>query len=108
MLHGRETGRIERSADGEFHEVHEPLDPYTRWTLVQHEGTPPLQLEPAVDENGVENKKGARKNKLRAKLHDFYFGGAVEPVSPAELEAAHHDDDHEQIEAGEHDKVTTR
>ncbi|WP_277455513.1 cytochrome bc complex cytochrome b subunit [Janibacter sp. DB-40] len=108
VLHGRETGRIERSADGEFHEVHEPLDPYTRWTLVQHEGTPPLQLEPAVDENGVENKKGARKNKLRAKLHDFYFGGAVEPVSPAELEAAHHGHDHEQIEAAEHDKVTTR
>ncbi|WP_338751962.1 cytochrome b [Janibacter alittae] len=106
VLHGRETGRIERSADGEFHEVHEPLDPYTRWTLVQHEGTPPLELEPAVDENGVENKKGARKNKLRAKLHDFYFGGAVEPATPAELEGAHHEHGHEQIEASEDDRVS--
>ena len=57
-----------------------------------------------TDANGVD-KKGARKRKLRAKLHDFYFGGAVQPVTPAELEAAHHDHGHEAIESG--DKVST-
>ena len=104
VLHGRETGRLERGAAGDFHEVHEPVDERTRWTLVQHEDTPPLELTSTVDANGVENKKGARKNKLRAKLHSFYFDGAVEPVTPAELEAAHHEHDHEAIESA--DKVS--
>lgn len=104
VLHGRETGRLERGAAGDFHEVHEPVDERTRWTLVQHEDTPPLELTSTVDANGVENKKGARKNKLRAKLHSFYFDGAVEPVTPAELEAAHHEHGHEAIESA--DKVS--
>ncbi|EKA60286.1 menaquinol-cytochrome C reductase cytochrome b subunit precursor [Janibacter hoylei PVAS-1] len=105
VLHGRETGRIQRGAAGDFHEIHEPLDPHTRWTLVQHEAVAPLELEPAVDANGVEDKKKARKNKLRARLYSFYFDGAVQPVTPAELEAAHHEHGHEAIEAG--DKVST-
>ena len=105
VLHGRETGRIHRGAAGDFEEIHEPLDQYTRWTLVQHEGAPPLELESATDANGVD-KKGARKRKLRARLHDFYFGGVVAPVTPPELEAAHHDHGHhEAIESG--DKVST-
>lgn len=105
VLHGRETGRIHRGAAGDFEEIHEPLDEYTRWTLVQHEGVPPLELESATDAHGVD-KKGARKRKLRARLHDFYFGGVVAPVTPAELEAAHHDHGHhEAIESG--DKVST-
>ena len=37
VLHGRETGTIIRTADGQFFEEHEPLDEYERWTLVQHE-----------------------------------------------------------------------
>ncbi|WKV16588.1 cytochrome b N-terminal domain-containing protein [Janibacter limosus] len=105
VLHGRETGRLERGAAGDFHEVHEPIDERTRWTLVQHEDTSPLELTSTVDANGVDNKKGARKNKLRAKLHSFYFDGAVEPVTPAELEAAHHEHGHEAIESA--DKVST-
>ena len=38
-------------------------------------------------------------------IHDFYFGGAIEPATPAELEAAHHD--HAEIESGEDEKVST-
>ena len=37
VLHGRETGRIVRTADGKFFEQHEPLDEFTRWNLVQHD-----------------------------------------------------------------------
>lgn len=104
VLHGRESGRIHRGAGGDFEEIHEPIDPYTRWTLVQHEGAPPLELAATTDENGVEDKKAARKNALRAKLHSFYFGGDVDPVTPAELEAAHHDHGHEAIESEDTDK----
>ena len=111
VLHGRESGRIHRGAGGDFEEVHEPIDEYTRWTLVQHEATPPLELEPAVDENGVENKKSARKNKLREKLHSFYFAGSVDPVTPAELEAAHHEHghgrDHEAVESRDRDSISS-
>jgi len=42
VLHGRETGTIYRTETGEFFEVHAPLDEYSQWTLVQHEGHRPL------------------------------------------------------------------
>jgi ubiquinol-cytochrome c reductase cytochrome b subunit len=90
VLHGRETGRIVRTAGGEFFEQHEPLDPYTRWKLVDYEAHHPLELNAATDGNGVASPT-ARKDKVRAALSRFYFTDRLEPVSPAELEAAHHD-----------------
>ncbi|HEV7147480.1 MAG TPA: ubiquinol-cytochrome c reductase cytochrome b subunit [Pedococcus sp.] len=100
VLHGRETGRIVRTADGRFFEMHEPLDPYTRWNLVQHEVQRPLELEADVDGNGVASPT-ARKEKARARLSRFYFSDRIEPPTPAELTAAHHDGHgHEAIESG--------
>jgi ubiquinol-cytochrome c reductase cytochrome b subunit len=101
VLHGRETGRILRTADGQFFEKHEPLDAYTRWNLVQHEQHHPLQLESSADGNGVASPT-AGKDKVRAKLSAFYFSDRIDPVTPAELEAAHHDGHgHEAIEAAQ-------
>ena len=106
VLHGRETGRIIRTAEGRFFEKHEPVDAYTRWNLVQHEQHQPLQLEAGVDENGVASPT-ARKDRLRAKVSHFYFKDRVEPVTPAELEAAHHDGHHaEAIEHQPHGGAT--
>ena len=90
VLHGRETGRIVRTADGQFFEQHEPLDEYTRWLLVQHDKQEPLQLTAGVDEHGVASPT-ARKDKLRVALSEFYFNDRIDPVTPAELAAAHHD-----------------
>jgi ubiquinol-cytochrome c reductase cytochrome b subunit len=90
VLHGRETGRIIRTADGRFFEQHEALDPYTRWNLVQHDVHRPLELGAATDENGVASPT-ARKEKLRARLSHFYFSDRIEAPTPAELAAAHHD-----------------
>ena len=101
VLHGRETGRIVRTADGKFFEAHEPLDPFARWKIVEHEQYQPLQLTSSVDGNGVA-RRGAAKERLRARLSGFYFNDRVEPVSPAELEAAHYDGHaHEAIEPAE-------
>ena len=98
-LHARESGRIMRGADGSFHERHDALTEQERWILVQHEPVAPLQLTAQVDENGVERPL-SRKDRLRAKLSHFYFKDAVNPVTPAELAAAHHDGQHaEAIEA---------
>jgi ubiquinol-cytochrome c reductase cytochrome b subunit len=99
VLHGRETGRIIRTAEGQFFEHHEPLDPYTRWLLVHHDRHAPLQLTSGTDRNGVASPT-ARKEKARAALSRFYFTDRIDPVTPAELEAAHHDGHgHEAIES---------
>jgi ubiquinol-cytochrome c reductase cytochrome b subunit len=90
VLHGRETGTIYRTETGEFFEVHEPLDEYARWTLVQHEDYAPLALEPAVDANGV-RRPGARWSKFKNRISRFYFEDRIAPVTPSELEAAHHE-----------------
>ena len=90
VLHGRETGRLVRTAEGEFFEVHEPLPEHERWALVQHETPKPLELRATVDGNGV-RRRGTRAERLRARLSRFYFADSVHAVTPAELAAAHHD-----------------
>ncbi|MHB8275134.1 MAG: cytochrome bc1 complex cytochrome b subunit [Dermatophilaceae bacterium] len=103
VLHGRETGRIIRTAEGSFFEVHQPLPEHERWALVQHESDKPLQLTATVDANGV-HRPGALKERLRSKVSSFYFTDRVDPVTPAELAAAHHDGSaHEAIETAPDD-----
>jgi ubiquinol-cytochrome c reductase cytochrome b subunit len=96
VLHGRETGTIYRTETGEYFEVHAPLDEYSRWVLVQHEPTAPLELDPAVDEHGV-RRPGSRFDGVRRRLSRFFFEDRVEPVTPVELEAAH--EEHHAIAA---------
>ena len=101
VLHGRESGRVVRTAEGRFFEVHEPLPDHERWTLVQQEILTPLQLTARVDENGV-RRKSTRRERLRAKVSSFYFADGVAAVTPAELAAAHHDGSaREAIETGQ-------
>ena len=100
VLHGRETGRVFRTAEGEVFELHEPLSKYDRWLLVQHEPAAPLELPPAADENGV-RRPGSRSDGWRKRISRFYFEDRVEPVTPTELEAAHHEHHSpEAVEAG--------
>jgi ubiquinol-cytochrome c reductase cytochrome b subunit len=90
VLHGRETGRVFRTAQGEVFELHEPLSATDRWLLVQHEPLQPVELPPGVDENGV-RRPGSRSDTWRRRISRFYFEDRVEPVNPAELAAAHHE-----------------
>jgi ubiquinol-cytochrome c reductase cytochrome b subunit len=101
VLHGRETGRVFRTEDGEVFELHEELSPEARWVLVQHEPVRPLALDDGEDEAGV-RRPGSRFDGIRRRVSRFYFEDRVEPVTPAELAAAHHDHhagEHEAIEA---------
>jgi len=103
VMHGRETGRIVRTAEGAFFEVHQPLPEHQRWALVQHQSEKPLELTATVDANGV-RRPGAFMERLRGKVSSFYFADSVDPVTPAELAAAHHDGSaHEAIEAPQED-----
>jgi ubiquinol-cytochrome c reductase cytochrome b subunit len=107
VLHGRETGTIYRTETGEFFEVHAPLDDAARWTLVQHHNYAPLALAPTQDEHGV-RRPGTRLDGLRRRVSSFYFEDRIEPVTPAELEAAHHaQHGHDQHELGrdEHEVI---
>jgi len=90
VLHGRETGTVYRTETGEFFEVHAPLEEHNRWLLVQHDGYRPLEPAPAKDANGV-RRKGTLLDGARRRVSKFYYEDRVEPVTPAELEAAHHE-----------------
>ncbi len=101
VLHGRESGTIIRTPDGRFFERHEPQVAEAQWQLVQHEAVAPLELEAEVDDHGVA-RPTARKDRARAALSRFYYADAVNPVTPAELAAAHHHgEETEAIEAPE-------
>ena len=100
VLHGHETGRIVRFADGEYVEVHKPLDEYERWLRVQHEPRRPLAILPAEDEHGV-RRRGHRADALRARVSQFFYEDRVEPVTPAELVAAQSHGEHDALAAGQ-------
>ena len=93
VLHGRESGRVIRTPEGRFFEAHEPLDEYTRWQLVSYEAGTPSQIE--LDGlSGKERKKAKRRNRWT----NFYYRDSIAPVTPAELEAAHHHGDDHALE----------
>ncbi|GAA1987515.1 cytochrome bc complex cytochrome b subunit [Isoptericola halotolerans] len=98
VLHGHETGRIVRFANGEYIEVHRPLDDQERWLRVNYDAHRPLEIEPATDARGVK-RPGYQKDKQWQKLSRFFFEDRVEPVTPAELAAAHAHGEHDEIEA---------
>ncbi|MFG2915426.1 cytochrome bc complex cytochrome b subunit [Kitasatospora sp. NPDC048298] len=73
VLHGRETGVINRLQHGEFVEVHAPLPPGRLYTLTSHDQPQPSELPPEVDENGVARKAGLW-TRARVKLSRGFYG----------------------------------
>ncbi|WP_026534766.1 cytochrome bc1 complex cytochrome b subunit [Arthrobacter sp. H14] len=82
-LHGRETGRIVRLPHGEFIEVHEPLDKYKQYKLVNFESHDVLPAQPNAE------GKITKTEKARGLLSRIFFEDRVAPASPAEIRAAH-------------------
>ncbi|WP_193106401.1 cytochrome bc complex cytochrome b subunit [Brachybacterium sp. FME24] len=74
-LHGTETSRVVRTDSGQMLEIHEPLDEFDRWILVQHDDYRPLTAGKGV-------------SSLRAKATSFFFKDRIEPVTPSELREA--------------------
>jgi len=102
VLHGHETGRIVRFASGEYIEVHKPLDAHERWLRVQHDNIRPIEIEPAEDSRGV-RRKGYQLDRLRQRLSQVFYEDRVEPVTPAELAAAHSHGEHDEIASESHE-----
>jgi ubiquinol-cytochrome c reductase cytochrome b subunit len=84
-LHGRESGRIIRMPHGEYIEVHEPLDAFEQYKLVDFKDYQPTLARPNAQGKIT---LGAR---VRAGLSRFYFEDRIVPVSQGELDAAHHE-----------------
>jgi ubiquinol-cytochrome c reductase cytochrome b subunit len=85
VLHGRETGRVVRLPHGEYIEVHETVDKYELWKLVDYKDYQPVLARP--DSNG----KISLGNRLRSAVSKIYFEDRIAPVSKAEYELAHAD-----------------
>ncbi|MEJ1091604.1 cytochrome bc complex cytochrome b subunit [Microbacterium istanbulense] len=100
VLHGYESGRIVRLPGGEFIEVHQPVDVYDRWKLVDYETYEPLVVRP--------NAKGRIPwtQNLRSAISRWFFEDRLQPLTQAELDAAdahqHHTLTHDdEVVAGE-------
>jgi len=91
-LHGYETGRIVRLPGGEYIEVHEQLDEYERWRLLDFQEYEPLMVRP--DARG----RISPVQRVRASVSTFFFEDRIAPVRRSELDASHHDG----IESADH------
>jgi len=89
VLHGNETGRIVRHENGEYIEVHEPLDEQARWIRVSYDDIAPSVVAPQFNDRGVQ-RKGHKWDRFKHLLSRFYYEDRVSPVTPAELEDAKH------------------
>ncbi|MGH8776122.1 MAG: cytochrome bc1 complex cytochrome b subunit [Jiangellaceae bacterium] len=90
VLHGRESGVIMVSPDGEYSELHAPLSHEAANELTAHRRQTPVQLDAELDENGIPAPR-RQVEKVRAKLSSFYFGDVVQKPTEDELTAAHQD-----------------
>ncbi|MCF4122564.1 cytochrome bc complex cytochrome b subunit [Antribacter sp. KLBMP9083] len=104
VLHGHESGRIVRFANGEYIEVHRPLDEQERWLRVNYHAYEPLRIEPKSDARGVK-RKGYGADRRWQRLSRFFFEDRVEPVTPAELAAAHAHGEHDELAPAEHPAI---
>jgi ubiquinol-cytochrome c reductase cytochrome b subunit len=99
VLHGHETGTVLRFAHGGYVEVHRELDEHERWLRVNYDAHRPLEIEPAEDSRGVV-RKGYRKDRRRQRVSRWFYEDRIEPVTPAELAAAHSHGEHDAITEG--------
>lgn len=83
-IHGRETGRIVRLPHGEYIEVHEPLNEYELFKLVDYKDYQPTLARPNA------SGKITVRARVRASLSKFYFKDRVSPATQSEIEAARH------------------
>ena len=91
LLHGAESGIIERDPSGSYSERHRPIGQGEAWTLTSHREH--AALLPAEESDDVSAKQTRREN-LRRRATRFYFGDTLRKPTRAELEeAAHHGGD---------------
>jgi ubiquinol-cytochrome c reductase cytochrome b subunit len=111
MLHGAESGIIDRAPSGKYSERHRPISRGEAFALTQHEDMPALM--PMTDVDGMSERE-IKSEQRRRKATRFYFIDTLRRPTGAELEeaAAHHmhamaiegDGEHHAIEAEEEEE----
>jgi ubiquinol-cytochrome c reductase cytochrome b subunit len=89
MLHGAESGIIDRAPSGKYAERHRPISEGEAYTLTQHEDIPALM--PATETDGFSEKEIKREQRRRQATR-FYFIDTLRRPTRAEIEEAadHH------------------
>ncbi|HCS61323.1 MAG TPA: ubiquinol-cytochrome c reductase cytochrome b subunit [Microbacterium sp.] len=95
VLHGYESGRIVRLPGGEFIEVHQPVDQYDRWKLIDIDNYEPLVVRP--------NDKGRIPwtENLRSSISRWFFEDRLAPLTQTEVAAADAHQHHVTAETAE-------
>lgn len=95
VLHGYESGRIVRLPGGEYIEVHQPVDQYDRWKLIDIETYEPLVVRP--------NAKGRIPwtQNLRSSMSRWFYEDRLSPLTQAEITAADSHQGHVTAEIAE-------
>jgi ubiquinol-cytochrome c reductase cytochrome b subunit len=103
MLHGAESGVIDRAPSGKYAERHRPISEGEAFKLTQHEDIPALL--PATDTDGFSVKE-IKHEQRRRKATRFYFIDTLRRPTRAEIEeAAHHHMHPMALEDGEHHAI---
>jgi ubiquinol-cytochrome c reductase cytochrome b subunit len=105
LIHGAESGVIDRAPSGKYSERHKPISTGEAFMLTQQEETPALL--PLTDVDGMSVNE-IRAEQLRRKATRFFFIDTLRRPTRAELEEAahHHAHGHEEIGAdGEHHAI---
>jgi len=91
LLHGAETGVIERDPSGRYSERHRPITVGDQFALTQHAEQDAL-VPVAGDGDGEYSDRQLRVEQLRRRATRFYFADTLRKPTRAELEeaAAHH------------------
>lgn len=92
LLHGSESGLMERSADGAYYEDHAPISQGEAYALTQHSDTVPLP--PGPDDTAGTTKP--RATKLRTRLHHWFFNHNVRKPTRTQIEQARAHGHHEE------------
>jgi ubiquinol-cytochrome c reductase cytochrome b subunit len=96
--HGRETGVIRMTTDGEFYEEHEPISRFEAYELTAHPRPKIIEAEPAVDDNGIKNPK-AKRSKRQARFNRFYWENTIDKPTADQL---HDEQEHAALDTEEH------
>ncbi len=97
ILHGFETGVVQRLPHGEFIEVHGPLGEEEAYVLASHPRQVPHEVGPDTDEHGIPAPNRTIE-KARAKMSEFYYGDVVQKPTLEEYSAAQHHHAVEELE----------
>jgi ubiquinol-cytochrome c reductase cytochrome b subunit len=91
LLHGAESGVIERDPSGRYSERHRPITVGEQFALTQHAEQDAL-VPVAGDGDGEYSDRQLRVEQLRRRATRFYFADTLRKPTRAELEeaAAHH------------------